>query len=170
MEYLVRVDGREIAVRLGSDSVSVDDAPWDIELAPKSESPVRAARVGVRPLRVVPRRVGHKDWTLQLEGVTYRAKLIDPMGEPIGARTSTRIDQGPAPLRAPMPGLILEVGVSSGDLVERGDGVMVMEAMKMENELKVERRARVAGVRVNKGDTVEKGQILLEFEVVETSE
>ena len=71
---------------------------------------------------------------------------------------------GPAHLFAPMPGLIVRVNVQEGDHVRPGQGLVVMEAMKMENEL----RATVAGivrrVVVSPGSAVEKGATLLEME------
>ncbi|MGQ9559786.1 MAG: acetyl-CoA carboxylase biotin carboxyl carrier protein subunit [Candidatus Oleimicrobiaceae bacterium] len=66
-------------------------------------------------------------------------------------------------LRAPMPGLIVEVRVKVGDVVQRGQGVLVMEAMKMENELRAPCPGRVKEVRVAPRETVEQDQILLVF-------
>ncbi|MBA3522410.1 MAG: acetyl-CoA carboxylase biotin carboxyl carrier protein subunit, partial [Gemmatimonadales bacterium] len=70
----------------------------------------------------------------------------------------------PAALKAPMPGLVVRVQVAVGDPVAAGAGLVVLEAMKMENEL----RAGVAGVvrtvRVQPGEPVEKGQVLVEFD------
>jgi len=70
---------------------------------------------------------------------------------------------GPAPLRAPMPGLIVRVEVEPGDAVKAGQGVVIMEAMKMENELHSERDGVVARVLVAAGEPVEKGAVLIEF-------
>jgi pyruvate carboxylase subunit B len=63
-----------------------------------------------------------------------------------------------------MPGMVLRVQARAGDMVEAGAGLVVLEAMKMENELKAAASARVKTVRVGPGEAVEKGQVLLEFE------
>jgi pyruvate carboxylase subunit B len=63
-----------------------------------------------------------------------------------------------------MPGLIVRVNVSVGDRVEAGQGLVVMEAMKMENELRAAAAGTVRTVRVRPGEAVEKGQVLVEFE------
>jgi biotin carboxyl carrier protein len=73
-------------------------------------------------------------------------------------------DRGAAPLKAPMPGLVVRVLAEPGQDVTRGAGVVVLEAMKMENELKAPADAKVKTVRVRAGEAVEKGQVLVEFE------
>lgn len=64
---------------------------------------------------------------------------------------------------APVPGKIVDVYVKAGDVVEEGAAVLVLEAMKMENELHAPHRGTVAAVLVKKGDQAEKGQLLVAF-------
>ncbi|CCH52158.1 biotin/lipoyl attachment domain-containing protein [Fibrisoma limi BUZ 3] len=66
-------------------------------------------------------------------------------------------------LKAPMPGLIVGISVQPGDVVKKGDSLLVLEAMKMENVLKAPGEGTVRTVRIAKGDRVEKGQVLIEF-------
>jgi biotin carboxyl carrier protein len=68
---------------------------------------------------------------------------------------------GPLKLMAPMPGKIVKVLVAAGDVVEAGRGVLVMEAMKMENELKAARAGIIQEIRVKEGQAVEMGALLL---------
>ena len=65
---------------------------------------------------------------------------------------------------APVPGKILDIKVKVGDTVKKGDLVLILEAMKMENELHSPKQATVAAVLVNKGDQATKGQMLVAFE------
>lgn len=67
-------------------------------------------------------------------------------------------------IKAPMPGLILEVNVAEGSEVKEGDYLVVLEAMKMENTLAAPRDGVVKAISVEKGDTVEKNQLLIEME------
>ncbi len=67
-------------------------------------------------------------------------------------------------IKAPMPGLILEVNVKEGDEVKEGDYLMVLEAMKMENALTAPRDAKIKAINIKKGETVEKNQLLIEME------
>ena len=64
---------------------------------------------------------------------------------------------------APMPGLILEVAVKEGDEVQKGDKLLVLEAMKMENIIKSPGRGKIKSIIVNKGDSVDSGQKLIRF-------
>jgi pyruvate carboxylase subunit B len=63
-----------------------------------------------------------------------------------------------------MPGLVVRVQVEAGAAVAAGAGVVVLEAMKMENELRAASDATVRSVRVKPGEAVEKGQVLVEFD------
>lgn len=76
------------------------------------------------------------------------------------AQSSKEVKDG---IWAPMPGKIVDILVQAGDMVEEGDAALILEAMKMENELKVPKKATIASVVVNKGDHVERGQLLLAF-------
>ncbi|MCI0751274.1 MAG: biotin/lipoyl-binding protein [Flammeovirgaceae bacterium] len=66
-------------------------------------------------------------------------------------------------IKAPMPGLIIDLKVKEGDSVKAGDPILILEAMKMENIIKSTGDAVVKSVKTKKGDSVEKGQILVEF-------
>ena len=71
---------------------------------------------------------------------------------------------GPAPLVAPMPGLIVRVNVAPGDVVHAGQGLVVMEAMKMENELRAAAAGTVRAVHAAPGSAVNKGAVLVELD------
>lgn len=85
-------------------------------------------------------------------------QLIDEMGLSLGS--AQQIND----IKAPMPGLILEVSVNEGAEVKEGDYLLVLEAMKMENTLTAPRDGVVKSVSVSKGDTVDKNQLLIEME------
>lgn len=82
---------------------------------------------------------------------------------PAIAPVQTSISGGKT-LTAPMPGKILNVYVSEGDNVNSGETVIILEAMKMENELRAPGKARVAKLNVKEGDNVSTGDVLVEFE------
>jgi biotin carboxyl carrier protein len=66
-------------------------------------------------------------------------------------------------IKAPMPGLIIDLKISAGSIVKQGDPLLILEAMKMENILKSPGDGVIKNVRIKKGDNVEKGQVLIEF-------
>ena len=90
-----------------------------------------------------------------------------PTPRPAVGRTSDSVRPvkggSAAAFTAPMPGVILSIGVSVGDLVAKGDTLCVLEAMKMQNDLRSDRCGVVAQVLVNPGETVTYGQALVEF-------
>lgn len=85
-------------------------------------------------------------------------KLLKMMGMERG-KTALEKD-----LKAPMPGLVLSIDVKSGDSVNAGDPLLILEAMKMENVIKSSRDGVIAGVHMTQGEAVEKNQVLISFE------
>jgi len=67
-------------------------------------------------------------------------------------------------IKAPMPGLVLEIAVTDGQEVKEGDKLLILEAMKMENSIIIQSSAIIKKVSVSAGQAVEKGQVLLELE------
>jgi biotin carboxyl carrier protein len=85
-------------------------------------------------------------------------RLIDQLGMKIG------VVQQSGDVKAPMPGLVVEVPVAVGQTVAKGDKVLILEAMKMENVIKAAGDGVIKAVHVSKGMAVEKGQLLIEIE------
>lgn len=83
--------------------------------------------------------------------------LLEKMGMTSGA--SGKVNN----IKAPMPGLVIDMKVKVGDTVKAGDALLILEAMKMENIIKSPGDATIKNVKAKKGDSVEKGQVLIEF-------
>ena len=64
-------------------------------------------------------------------------------------------------IKAPMPGLVLKVLVKDGDVIKKGDNLLVLEAMKMENSIKAPADATIKAVKITAGDKVEKNQVMI---------
>ena len=96
-------------------------------------------------------------------GRRYGFEVQDPRSLQ-GRRGTGAGTEGPRPVKAPMPGRVVRVLVEAGDEVEEGQGVVVIEAMKMQNELKSPKAGRVIRVGAVVGDTVGSGDVLVVVE------
>ena len=96
-------------------------------------------------------------------GRRYGFEVDDPRSLQ-GRRGAGAGTEGPRPVKAPMPGRVVRLLVEVGEDVEEGQGVVVIEAMKMQNELKSPKAGRVARVGVVVGDTVGSGDVLVVVE------
>ncbi|MFD1061968.1 biotin/lipoyl-containing protein [Winogradskyella litorisediminis] len=85
-------------------------------------------------------------------------QLISDLGFEVGA--SKKVND----IKAPMPGLILEINVSTGQEVKENDSLLILEAMKMENVINSPRDGVIKSIAVNQGETVDKNNLLIEFE------
>ena len=83
--------------------------------------------------------------------------LLDQLG--LSSLNSAKVSE----LKAPMPGLVLKVFVAEGDVVQKGDNLFVLEAMKMENIIKAPADVTIKTSKIKAGDKVEKGQVLMLF-------
>ncbi|WP_299779432.1 acetyl-CoA carboxylase biotin carboxyl carrier protein subunit [uncultured Formosa sp.] len=107
----------------------------------------------------------NKRYTVKINNTNYDIdisndldELIKDMGFEIG--TSKKVDI----IKAPMPGLILEISVKVGDHVKADDSLVVLEAMKMENSIASPHDGIIKTIAIHKGVTVDKGDLLIEFE------
>ncbi|MFI5255881.1 MAG: biotin/lipoyl-containing protein [Gemmatimonadales bacterium] len=166
MRYLVRVGDSEVEVLLDGDAATVDGATALVRVSEVEGTPVRMLRIGDEVHRVVARRTGGRGrYTLWLDGFRHEVEALDERTRAIRELSAASAEAaGPAPLVAPMPGMIVRVHVDVGDSVRPGQGLVVMEAMKMENELRATAAGTVKAVLVQPGTAVEKGAILLELE------
>lgn len=102
------------------------------------------------------------EYRVLINGVLYHAQVADErakrLAEAAGAFNNT---SGEATMKSPMPGLIVAVPVKEGDVVKKGQVVLILESMKMENELKAPRDGTVTGIKVLPRQAVEQGQALL---------
>ena len=165
MRYYVTVEGRTIEVDLRGDTPVVDGVAMPAELTRIPETPTRHLLADGASHTLVARRNGRHDWDIHLDGERYAMEVVDERTRAIREMTGQGAEAaGPKPVRAPMPGLVVRVNVEPGDRVSPGDSVVIIEAMKMENDLKAESAGRVSRVAVEAGQPVDKGAVLVELE------
>jgi len=167
VRYIVQLDDQRKTVSIEPEGVRYEDeAPVRAELSDIEGSPVRMVKLGTQVYRVVTeKRQGRGTYTLWVDGHRFETEALDERTRSIRDLSAASAGPaGPAPIIAPMPGLIVRVNVSVGDRVETGQGIVVMEAMKMENELRATAAGTVKSVEVTPGTAVEKGALLVALE------
>ena len=166
MRYSATVDGTEheveveeleahkLRIHLGSQTYEVD--------LRKASLGSYSLLIGNRSLDLEVNREGDQFLVLSRHGAT-RVTLIDHARRAIAQRSAREVS-GRVEIKAMMPGRVVQVLAKPGDDVETGQGVLIVEAMKMENELKAPKSGKVLEIRVSVGQTVEKGDILAVIE------
>lgn len=166
MKFLVDLLGERLEVDLADGQATFGGETAPAALLEIPGSPVHVVTIGGMQYQAVVKREAAKGryvlwidgWRFELDALDERARVIRDLSAAV-AGTS-----GPAPVVAPMPGLIVRVHVQPGDRVEAGQPVVVMEAMKMENELRALAAGTVRAVHAQPGKAVEKGTVLVELE------
>jgi acetyl/propionyl-CoA carboxylase alpha subunit len=165
MRYVVDLNDVRTEVLVDGESVTQDGHTAPARVDEIEGTPVRLVTIGSEVHRVVVRRGASRGaYTLWVDGFRFDGEALDERTRVIRDITAeSERPTGPASLVAPMPGLIVRVNVAAGEQVQAGQGIVVMEAMKMENELRAHAAGTVKTVLVEAGKAVEKGTVLVEF-------
>jgi biotin carboxyl carrier protein len=144
VKYLVQVDGQAIEVDLDGERVTLGGQTYHATLGPVAGTPLRQLMVNGKPVILSVESLGRGRWALTRYGDRLEAEVLDERTHHIRSLTGAG-DQRKAlvVLKAPMPGLVVRVLTNPGDAVSAGTGLVVLEAMKMENELKASAAAVV---------------------------
>ena len=106
-----------------------------------------------------------KEVTIIINGHNYTIAIKEPIDQLLSKMgLDLKANQKVEPIKAPMPGMILKILVEVGQKIEKGDGLIILEAMKMENILKASVAATVKSIKITEKTVVEKGAILIEME------
>lgn len=163
--YQVQFNGKTFDVRADSKNVDVNGVPlaWDLIALGNGQFHVRYKNKSF-PAEVIKIDREARTVELKVRGNLYTMHMRDDvelMMEKMGlhAAASNKVNA----IKAPMPGLIIDLRVQTGDKVKAGDPLLILEAMKMENIIKASAEGTVKAVKVKKGASVEKGQVMIEF-------
>ena len=162
MRWWVLRDGRRVEVtarRLEKEwEVTLGGSPQRVELLPIHPGLSALCFPDGRNYGVASQRLARDRWRVSLAQRTFEVHLHDPLER---AEVAAAARAGPHEVRAPIPGRVVSVAVAEGDEVQAGQALLVLEAMKMENQLCAEGAGKVERVLVAPGATVEGGQVLV---------
>ncbi|HET9066005.1 MAG TPA: acetyl-CoA carboxylase biotin carboxyl carrier protein subunit [Gemmatimonadales bacterium] len=164
MKYVVTVGGREFSVEIEGELVRLDGHEVEADLRRCGDTPEHHVQVGARRRKIAVDQHGEDSWTIVLDGTVHDVGILDERTRHIRSLTGTSAaTSGSAAVKAPMPGLLVKRLVAVGDTVSAGQGLVVLEAMKMENELRAPIAGRVAALHGAPGESIDKGQLLVEL-------
>jgi biotin carboxyl carrier protein len=162
MKYYTRVEDQEFIIEIGHENeIVVNDEPYKIDFQQMPDSGVTSLIIGNRSLEAV---VEDKDgsWQVLIRGDLYDVEVDDERSRRLAsARGDLQVADGEVVMRSPMPGIVIAVSVSKGQTVNKGDVMVILESMKMENELRAPRDGTIIQVSVEPGVSVEKDQVLV---------
>ncbi len=167
MKFEAQVEGERSAVAVevsGTDGryrVDLEGRAWEVDARRLAEG-TWSLLIGGESMAV---DVTEDDgaFVVQVDGETYRIQVEEESRYIIRTRGGGAATTGQV-LKAPMPGRVVLVEVEVGRAVQPGDGLIILEAMKMENEFKATTAGRVKEVRVQAGQTVNPGDVLVVIE------
>lgn len=162
MKYITNIEDRQFTVEIIDDKhVVVDGKVYQIDFESVSGQPVYSLIVDGRSHEayIYP---GDDSWQVLLRGRLYPVTVIDEREMRLRAAAGGGVaETGEFHLRSPMPGLVVAIPVAEGQEVKKGQVILILESMKMQNELKSPRDGTIGRIRVKTGESVEQKQTLL---------
>jgi len=162
MKYITTIGEQEYAVELLEDGqVSINGEVCQVDFQMVGDQPVYSLLLNGQSFDALVYQ-DEDEWQVSFQGEMYVAKVEDEREKRLLAAMGTMVSEHQEFfLKAPMPGLVVAVPVESGQPVQKGDVLLILESMKMQNELRSPRAGTVGRVRVRAGDRVEKKETLL---------
>lgn len=162
MKYEIAIDGKAATLSLAAECFE-----YQRESSEVIERPYSAAQAGEGTWSIL---IDGRSYAVTISGAgeisvngrVFHVDVFDP--RELRGRRSAADASGPQAIAAPMPGRVIRVLVEPGQEISAGEGLIVVEAMKMQNEMKAPRAGRVASVKTRAGATVSAGDVLLVIE------
>jgi acetyl/propionyl-CoA carboxylase alpha subunit len=162
MKYIATIGDQEFTIDVNREGeVIVDGTSYPVDIQGVGSHSLYSIIINGKSYDVFIDE-GDEDYLVVLWGGLFEVKVQDERTRRLaGLRRSPVAPVGEVLMKAPMPGVVVEVLISEGQLVETGDIVVVLESMKMQNEFKSPRNGVVHNVRVEVGDRVDQDQIMV---------
>ncbi|HSK88357.1 MAG TPA: biotin/lipoyl-containing protein [Anaerolineales bacterium] len=162
MRYITNVEGKQFLVEIIDEKhVSVDGKVYEVDFETVSGQPVYSLIVDGKSHEGYAAQ-DEDSWQVLLHGRLYPVSVEDEREKRLRSAAGGGVaETGEFHLRAPMPGLIVAIPIEEGQSVKKGQVMLILESMKMQNELKAPRDGIIGRVRVKPGESVEQKQILL---------
>ena len=162
MRYITTVEGKQFLVEIIDEKhISVDGKVYEVDFESVSGQPVYSLIVNGQSHEAYAAQ-SDDNWQVLLRGRLYPITVEDEREKRLRSAAGGGVaETGEFLLRAPMPGLVVAMPVAEGQAIKKGQVLLILESMKMQNELKSPRDGTVGRIRVRVGETVEQKQTLL---------
>ncbi len=162
MKYITTVNDKEFTVEVFDEHhVAVDGVAYEVDFQSVRGQPVFSMLLDGKSYEAYIYSDEDR-WDVLLQGRLYPVSVEDERERLLRSSFGSRpVPTGEFFLKAPMPGLVLTIPVKDGQVVAKGDVLVILESMKMQNELKSPQDGKVSRIRVKHGDNVDRKQTLL---------
>jgi len=162
MKYITTIEDKQFVVEIIDDKhVNVNGKVYEVDFESVSGQPVYSLIVDGRSHESYVAQE-EDTWQVLLRGRLYPVTVEDEREKRLRAAAGGGVaESGEFILKAPMPGLVVAIPVDEGQQVKKGQVILILESMKMQNELKVPRDGTIQRIKVKPGESVEQKQTLL---------
>ena len=162
MKYLTTINGKTFEIEIQNDgSLFVNGERREVDFFAFGDSALYSILANNNSYEVLVEETGGR-FEVLMRGQLFSVEVLDERAQRLAARRgSLTADSGEISIRAPMPGLIAAIPVSEGQEVKAGQTVIILESMKMENELKAPRDGIVQRISVEERQSVEQNKLLV---------
>jgi biotin carboxyl carrier protein len=162
MKYITTVDDQQFEIEVVDEHhIRIGDRLLQVDFESVSGQPVFSLILDGRSYESFVYQ-GEEDWDVLLRGRQYQVKVEDEREKRLRAAAGGGVAEGGEfHLKAPMPGLVVAILVEEGQPVQKGQVMLILESMKMQNELKAPRDGVIGRIRVKAGESVEQKQAML---------
>lgn len=161
MKYVATINGQEYLVEiLDENRVQIGDNEFTVDFTSVSEQPMYSILVDGKSYEAYVFSEENL-WNVVLHGTLYSVQVEDEREKRLRAAAGGNVVlTGDTPIKSPMPGLIISVQVEEGQTVSRGETLVILESMKMQNELLAPRDGIISRLQVEAGESVDRHQLL----------
>ena len=162
MKYITTIDNKEFEIEVVDERhIRIGDRLLEVDFESVSGQPVFSLILDGKSYEAFVYQ-GDQDWEVLIRGQQYQVNIEDEREKRLKASVGGgSMEGGEFHLKAPMPGLVVAVLIDEGQEVKKGQVMLILESMKMQNELKAPRDGIMGRVRVKAGESVEQRQTLL---------
>ena len=162
MKYVTTVDNQEFQIEIVDERhIRIGERLLEVDFQAISGQPVFSVILDGKSYESFVYQ-GEEDWEVLIRGRQYQVKIEDEREKRLKAAAGGGVAEGGEfHLKAPMPGLVVSVLVEEGQEVKKGQVMLILESMKMQNELKAPRDGVIGRIRVKAGESVEQKQSML---------